>query len=470
MNQPICRHGANGARNSSSAPGGLALSGNSTFFSRALPFGHPPRADADVPAPIAKAAARISLFPILLLTALLAVAPLGCTQPAVPSTAVAAKTFSPEKLAAMDQAITNTIASNNTPGAVLWFEHNRQVYAKVYGNRAVVPAVEAATADTIYDAASVTKVMATTPAMLLLIERGKVDLDQPVMTYLPEFKDSGREKITVRLLLTHHSGLPAGLSRRDFNGYTGAIEQAVTERPTVTPGTSFRYSDANFILLGELVRRVSGRSLADFTQTEIYTPLGMKDTRYLPPDEWRPRIAPTERVGGTVLRGVVHDPTARRMGGVAGHAGLFTTAADTARFCRMMLNGGELNGKRIFKPETVKLMTTVQSPPGSNARRGLGWDIDSPYAGPRGKVFPIGSYGHTGWTGPSIWIDPFSKTFLIVMCNRNHPTGDGNVLKLRSMLGTLAAEAIQDFDFKNVPGALPTLEPKNDAKKQGVRE
>jgi CubicO group peptidase (beta-lactamase class C family) len=323
----------------------------------------------------------------------------------------------------------------------------------------VVPDVEAMTADTIFDVASLTKVMATTPALMLLIERGKLDLDKPAFTYLPEFQGEGREKITMRMLMTHHTGLPSGLTRRNFNGYTGGIEQAVTERPGGTPGTSFRYSDVNFILLGEIVRRVSGKSLPDFTRDEIYLPLGMKDTGYLPPKEKLPRIAPTERVGGTVLRGVVHDPTARRMDGVAGHAGLFSTTADTARYCRMLLNLGELDGKRIFKPETVKLVTSVQSPAGSATRRGLGWDIDSPYAGPRGKVFPIGSYGHTGWTGPTIWIDPFSKSFVLLMCNRNHPA-EGNVLRLRSALGTLAAEAIQDFDFKNVPGALPPMEEK----------
>jgi CubicO group peptidase (beta-lactamase class C family) len=164
-----------------------------------------------------------------------------------------------------------------------------------------------------------------------------------------------------------------------------------------------------------------------------------------------------------MLRGVVHDPTARRMDGVAGHAGLFTTAPDLARYARMMLAEGELDGVRIFKPETVRLMTTVQSPPGVPERRGLGWDIDSPYAGPRGAHFPIGSYGHTGWTGGAIWIDPYSKTFMIFLTNRNHPDGSGNVVPIWRKLGTLSAEAITDFDFEHVPDAVQPLT-KNNAK------
>lgn len=377
------------------------------------------------------------------------------TTASVRQTAAVPKVFDAAKIAEIDQTIEQAIANKDTPGAVLWLEHNGQAYTRAYGQRAVLPKAEAISADTIYDVASLTKVMATTPALLLLVERGKLELDKPLMTYLPEFKGDNREKITVRLLMTHHSGLPPGLTRRaGIVDYQTGIDQALVERPGNEPGTSFRYSDANFILLGELVRRVAGKSLPDFVREEIYQPLGMKDTQYLPPEALRSRIAPTE---GT-LRGVVHDPTARRMGGVAGHAGLFSTAKDAARYGRMLLNGGELEGVRIFKPETVKLMTTVQSPADSPARRGLGWDIDSPYAGPRGKVFPIGSYGHTGWTGPSIWIDPFSKSFVILMCNRNHPDNKGNVLKLRSTLGTLGAAAIRGFDFTNVPGALAPAE------------
>jgi len=173
----------------------------------------------------------------------------------------------------------------------------------------------------------------------------------------------------------------------------------------------------------------------------------MNDTGYLPSVEKLARIAPTEVVDGKPWRGIVHDPTARHMGGVAGHAGLFITAADLARYARMLLNLGELNGTRILKPETVKLMTSIQTPPGIPAKRGLGWDIDSAFSGPRGEHFPFGSYGHTGWTGGSLWIDPGSKTFIIFLSNRNHPTEAGSVVALRRKLGTLAAEALTDSSF-----------------------
>ena len=362
--------------------------------------------------------------------------------------------FHTEKLAEIDTTIETVITEKKTPGGVFWLEREGAVYQRAYGRRAVEPKPEPMTVDTIFDTASLTKVLATTPAILLLVERGKVKLDDRVSTYLPKFLGDGKDDITIRHLLTHSSGLRPGLNPRPDN-YTGAVEMACQEKVTDQPGTVFRYSDINFIVLGEVVRFVAGEGLNQFVLREIYRPLKMNDTRYLPPAEWRPRIAPTERGEAGMLLGVVHDPTARRMGGVAGHAGVFSTAADMARFARMMLNGGELEGVRIFKAETVALMTAVQSPPELKTRHGLGWDIDSDYTRLRGKLFPIGSYGHTGWTGTSIWIDPFSKTFWIFLSNRNHPGGQGNILAVRSALGTLAAEAVTGFDFSNVPGALP---------------
>jgi uncharacterized protein YbbC (DUF1343 family)/CubicO group peptidase (beta-lactamase class C family) len=360
------------------------------------------------------------------------------------------------KLAEMDAAIQEAVSEHLLPGGVLWLEHGGDAYHKALGQRALVPREEPMTEDTIFDAASLTKVMATAPAMLLLIERGQVELDEPVSTYLPGFTGDEREQVTIRHLLTHTSGLRPGISlRSEGSSYDRGIELALAERPNTTPGTAFRYSDINFILLGEVVRRVSGQRLEEFARKEFYQPLRMVDTGYRPGTNLLARIAPTEKVGDSVLRGVVHDPTARRMGGVAGHAGLFSTASDLARFARMMLNEGELDGVRVLKPETVRLMTSVQSPPDVPERRCLGWDIDSPYAGPRGAYFPIGSYGHTGWTGGSVWIDPFSRTFVIFLSNRNHPTEDGSVLALRRQLGTLAAEAVADFNFIDVPGALP---------------
>jgi CubicO group peptidase (beta-lactamase class C family) len=362
--------------------------------------------------------------------------------------------FRAEKLSEMDTAITNAIAHQKCPGGVLWLEHEGTVYEKAYGCRALVPAREPMTEDTIFDAASLTKVVATTPAVMLLVERGQVKVDEPVCTYIPEFTGAGRETVTVRELLTHTSGLPPDMeTKTDWRGPAEAIKKACAEQLESKPGTVFKYSDINFVLLGEIVRRVSGLPLDVFVQREIYGPLKMTDTGFLPSKEKLARIAPTEVVDGKPWRGVVHDPTARHMGGVAGDAGLFTTAGDLACYARMMLNLGTLDGVRIFKPETVKLMTTVQTPPSMSAKRGLGWDIDTAYSGPRGDIFPVGSYGHTGFTGGSLWIDPYSKTIVIFMSNRNHPTEAGSVIALRRKLGTLAAEALEDVNFRNAPAS-----------------
>ncbi len=384
---------------------------------------------------------RIFIFAVCLLAA-------GCaTKPSL------TKTFRADKLAEMDAAILSAIASNQIPGGVLWVEHNGVAYHKAFGSRALVPAREAMTEDTIFDAASLTKVVACTPAVMVLVERGKIILDAPVKTYLPEFTGDGRDEITVRELLTHTSGLPPDIeTKSDWHGEAEAVKKACATKLQSKPGTAFKYSDINFFLLGEIVQRVSKMPLEVFAQREIFQPLKMTDTGYLPPKEKLSRIAPTEVVDGQPWRGVVHDPTARHMGGVAGHAGLFLTANDLARYSRMLLNFGELDGVRIFKPETVRLMTSVQTPPEISARRGLGWDIDTSYSGPRGEIFPLGSYGHTGWTGGSLWIDPGSKTFVLFLSNRNHPTEAGNVIPLRHKLGTLAAEAVSDFNFSQPDG------------------
>ena len=359
------------------------------------------------------------------------------------------------KLAEMDAAITNAIADKKLPGGVLWIERNGQSYHKAYGHRALVPKEEPMTEDTIFDAASLTKVIATTPAAMLLIERGKLHLEDKVRDHLPEFRGNGKDQITIRHLMTHTSGLRSGLGGSPpWSGYPAAIQLASAEKTNGAPGTVFRYSDINYIVLCEVVQRVSGEKFEELVQREFYQPLKMRDTGYYPSAGEIARIAPTEQTGEGMLRGKVHDPTARRMGGMAGHAGLFTTAADLARFARMMLNLGELDGVRVLKPETVELMTSVQSPEMVEARRGLGWDIDSGYSRPRGKLFPLGSYGHTGFTGTSIWIDPFSKTFWIFLSNRVHPDGKGNILPLQAALATLAGEAVVGFDFANVPGAL----------------
>ena len=365
----------------------------------------------------------------------------------------------PEKLAEMDAAIAQVIADKQCPGGVLWVEHNDASYHKAFGKRALVPADEPMTEDTIFDAASLTKVVATTPAIMLLVERGKIGLDDAVAKYVPEFAVHGKDRITLRHLLTHTSGLRPDISLKpEWDSFDEAIRLSCAEQLSAPPGEKFIYSDTGMILLGEIVRRASGKRLDEFVRQEIHGPLGMKDTGFNPPRAELGRIAPTEVEKGVAVRGVVHDPRARRMGGVAGHAGLFTTASDLAHYARMLLSGGELDGVRIFKVETVKLMTSVQTPAAVSVRRGLGWDMDSGYSVPRGEIFPFGSFGHTGWTGTSLWIDPFSKTFVIFLSNRNHPTEMGSVGALRSRLGTLAAQAVADFDFSNVPRALVASE------------
>lgn len=373
-----------------------------------------------------------------------------------------APAFKAEKLAAIDSSIEQAISEKKLPGAVFWLEHADHIYHKAFGNRALIPDKEAMTEETIFDLASLTKVLATTPSVMILVERGRVDLSAAVTNYIPEFERNGKESITVRHLLTHTSGLRSGLGLPlGFTNYDAGIRLACSETPTPGVGVVFRYSDINFIVLGEIVHRVSGKPLNQFAKEEIFAPLKMTNTMFLPPKALRPQIAPTEVIGNESLRGEVHDPTSRRMGGVAGHAGLFSTVADAARFARMILNGGELDGARILKKETVDLMASVQSPTAIAARRGLGWDIDSGYSR-RGNVFPLGSYGHTGFTGTCLWIDPFSKTFYILFSNRVHPTRDTNIAALQRSVATLSAEAISDFDFEHVIGALPVAKVKDE--------
>jgi uncharacterized protein YbbC (DUF1343 family)/CubicO group peptidase (beta-lactamase class C family) len=271
-----------------------------------------------------------------------------------------------------------------------------------------------------------------------LVEQGRIRLNDRVTEYLPEFQ-GGKSEITVRQLLTHFSGLRPDLDLEPpWSGYETAIRMALADKPVAAAGERFIYSDINFILLGEIVRRVSGKPLQDYAAEAFFRPLGMDDTTFLPPASWMARIAPTE----SPLRGVVHDPTARAMGGVAGHAGVFSTADDLARFARMMLGLGELDGKRVLAAASVRRLTTPQSPPDQPILRGLGWDIDSPYAGPRGDLFPVGSYGHTGFTGTSMWIDPASETFVILLANSVHPKPRGALTSLRARVASVVAAAV----------------------------
>lgn len=407
-----------------------------------------------------------------LLAALLGISTATAQDPPQPksTTARIADTFRTEKLAELDVAIEQAIRDAKLLGATLWVERHGVAYHKAFGQRGTKPAAEVMTEDTICDLASITKPIAGASAAMLCVERGLIDVEDLVSQHLPEFTGEGREQVTIRHLLLHSSGLPVNLNSTlpPFASHDDAIAQACHTKLLFPPGSKFSYSSAGMVVLGGVSERVTGRKFDEFCTTEIFKPLRMNDTLFRPSGDRLKRVAPSS----SPARGQVDDTVARLSGGVAAHASLFSTTADVAQFARMMLNLGELDGRRVFKPETVRLMTSVQSPPdlispaANNlpVRRGLGWDIDTPYRTPphdytlaRGALFPIGGYGHTGWTGQMLWIDPFSHTFVIFLCNR-YVDGAADtrpaVYQLHHRLSTLAAEAVKDFDFKNVPGAL----------------
>ncbi len=330
------------------------------------------------------------------------------------------------------------------------------MHRKAYGSRAIVPTREPVTLDTIFDIASLTKVVATTPALMKLFEQGKVRMTDPVTAYLPEFQ-GGHSEITVRDLMTHFSGLRPDLDLDPpWSGYDTGIRRALIDKPAAPAGTRFVYSDINFILLGEIVRRMSGHPLDEFAREQIFEPLGMRDTMFRPPESLRSRIAPTEVETATKipLRGVVHDPTARFMGGVAGHAGVFSTGDDLAKYASMLLAGGESDGTRVVSSLTIQRFASPNSPPDQPVLRGLGWDIDSPYSAPRGELFPVGSYGHTGFTGTSLWLDPASHTFVVLLTNSVHLAPGRNINPIRAKVATIVAAAVGgDRDHLEPPRA-----------------
>jgi len=361
------------------------------------------------------------------------------------------------KLETIEPLVKEAIADKKLPGAVVLVGRGDAVlYQKAIGNRAVVPAIEPMTLDTMFDLASLTKVVATTTSVMILIEEGKIRTSDRVAAFIPGFEKYGKGNITIRDLMTHVSGLRPDLDLGDvWSGSDTAIALAIDEVPASAPGEKFVYSDINYFLLGDIVRRVSGMPLDLFAKRRVFEPLGMEDTTFLPPDSLRPRIAPTEAcpplgwpcegTGMKMLRGVVHDPTARRMRGVAGHAGLFSTAADLSVFCRMLLGGGAYHGVRILSPLAVAKMTTPATPIGERNVRGLGWDMDSSFSSNRGELLPLGSFGHTGFTGTSLWMDPSTGLFVVFLSNRVHPDGKGDVTPLRARIATVAASIVDDL-------------------------
>ena len=360
------------------------------------------------------------------------------------------------QLKRIDGVVSEAIERRQTPGAVvLVARHGKIGYWKAFGYRALQPQEEPMTPDTIFDLASLTKVVATTPAIMILAQNGLLRIGDRVQRYLPRFTGAGKNEITVRQLLTHCSGLPADFDLSEaWEGHAAALERLWKISTQSEPGKEFLYSDLNFIALQEIVAAVSGKSLDVFAQTEIFRPLGMSETLFKPPASWLARVAPTESrvrslqyLKGTappgspeMLRGEVHDPTAWRMGGVAGHAGLFSSARDLAIFAQMLLDQGKYRGRTILSALAVTAMTSPQSPAGLPVR-GFGWDIQSAYSAPRGDLFNSG-YGHTGFTGTSLWIYPPGETFVLLLTNRVHPDGKGDVTRLRAVVANIVAGAV----------------------------
>jgi uncharacterized protein YbbC (DUF1343 family)/CubicO group peptidase (beta-lactamase class C family) len=346
----------------------------------------------------------------------------------------------------IDRAMATALKKHEVPGAVVVVGHDGHiVFEKAYGLRSYIPKPVPMTVNTIFDMASITKVMATTTAAMQLYEQGRFNLDDPVAKYLPAFAANGKGGITIRDVMTHYSGLPPDLDlKTPWSGKETAYKLAFAVKPDRPPGIRFVYSDINFITMGALVEKLSGMSLNEYVQKYVFGPMDMTHTRFLPPASWRDEIAPTQYdENHHMLWGVVNDPTSRRMGGVAGHAGLFSCAGDISIFAQNLLD--LLAGRPSKFPLnmiTAEKMTTPQSPAYATALRGLGWDIESPFSRNRGELFPVGSFGHTGWTGTDLWIDPWSDSYVIFLSNRTYPNGGGNTIPLESQIATDAAQAL----------------------------
>lgn len=367
-------------------------------------------------------AVRVALAALLLL-------PL----PAWSSRAVAAPDFS-----GVDEAVRDAVDSGEIPGAVtLVGQGDRVLYLRAHGWRQLVPERVPMTADTVFDVASLTKPLGTTLAILALVERGALRLDAPLGRYLREFHQRAYREVTIERLLTHTAGLAPTPPNGSLAGGFPQAARALASRPLhYAPGTGFAYSDTGFILLGEVVRRVGGEPLDRFLARLLFRPLGLRDTAFHPDGPLRERAAPTEFASGHLLRGEVHDPRARQLGGVAGHAGMFSTAGDIARILRMLLAGGQLDGHRVLAPATVARMW---SPNGqASGTRALGWDVSSAFSRTMAPYFPAGSVGHTGFTGTAVWVDPPSQTYMILLTNRVHPSGGGSA-RIRELRQRVAA-------------------------------
>jgi uncharacterized protein YbbC (DUF1343 family)/CubicO group peptidase (beta-lactamase class C family) len=374
--------------------------------------------------------------------------------------ATARAEINPAALAPIREVVKAEIAAGRVPGAVVLVgQKGKTLFLEAFGQRATFPKAEPMTVDTIFDLASLTKVVCTAPSVLKLVEQGKIRLEDPVALYWPEFGGEGKSHILVRDLLTHYSGLPEGLVPNKKNGRNGhaadILAQIAAIKPHHAPGSEFLYSDLNFIVLGELVKRVSGKPLDSYCTENIFKPLHLPDTFFHPPTRFLPRIAPIEVDHGRAPRGRVQDSLAAALGGAAGHAGVFSTARDLGRFAEMMLRGGELDGVRVLEPFTVAKMTSPQSPSGKADIRGLGWDLSTNFSSYQGDLIPPGSYGHTGYTGTSIWIDPQTQTYVIILTSRLHPDGHGDARRLRGLVANVVTAAYPPEDQEAVLSTDP---------------
>jgi CubicO group peptidase (beta-lactamase class C family) len=347
----------------------------------------------------------------------------------------------------IDDAVNAAIERGQLPGAVvLVLQRGKVVYRKAYGQRRRQPEPTLMTDDTVFDLASLTKPIATATAIMLLLEDGKLKVEDPAAKYLPALARKETAGITLEHLLLHTSGLIPDNALDDYkDGPAVAWRKLLALNPRTAPGSKFAYSDVGYMLLGKIVEEISCMPLDEFTARRIFGPLGMRDTVYRPQGALKARCAPTERREGRWMIGEVHDPRAYALGSVAGHAGLFSTAADLAVYARMLLDDGKHEGRALLRPQTVRLMTAphrVETAQGAGLRT-YGWDMDTAYSKNRGSLFPKGvSFGHTGFTGTSIWLDPRSRSGVIVLTNRVHPDGKGNVTKLRAAVATEAARVL----------------------------
>jgi uncharacterized protein YbbC (DUF1343 family)/CubicO group peptidase (beta-lactamase class C family) len=355
----------------------------------------------------------------------------------------AADSIDRNRLNLIDDAVARAIARGDCPGAVALVVHNDEVvFRKAYGHRALHPTKVPMTPDSVFDLASLTKPVATATSAMVLVEQGKLRLSEKVATYWPEFAANGKGEVTVEQLLVHTSGLTADNALADYkDGKAEALKRIAGLKLEAEPGTRFRYSDVGFIVLGELIERLSGKQVDEFARTHVFESLKMSDTGFRPAEPVAARCAPTADPKDTFAAGTVHDPRARAMGGVAGHAGLFATADDLARYARMLLNGGWLDGKRILSPLGVRLLTTPVPVPGG--QRSRGWDVDTSFSAPRGELFARGEgFGHTGFTGTSIWVHPPSRTAVILLTNRVHISERVQVTGLRREVANIVAGAL----------------------------